>query len=355
MKKILLFLLLIVSIYSFGQTPPGYQTRIVRERIQGSFMVDSGLHVPRYNGTPVGVRGGVSIQDGAIALDTLNHRFYIYSNSTWSRLANYAEISGFISGTIADDQVAVGSAANTIEGTSSLTFNGSTFNVGNNPSLLYTGTGSDITSAGYASGAWWISSIRNSQAYIIQPSAGYLASVKYNSAGDYANLGGIAWTKENATDGQYGSEAIIYTIPNGGALTPGITVNSDQEVLFGIPDAGDIKFQISPKTASEFGMLIRLQPAATADAWQVQKSTFDVMGFLSAEGLLYGVTGAYGTSTTPSTKAILDLGSTTKGFLPPRMTATQRTAITSVPASLFVWDTDSSRYMGYTGSAWKGL
>ncbi len=83
MRKILLLLLVILSFQAFGQTPPGYQTRIVRERIQGSFMVDSTLHIPRYNGTPSGVRGGGSVQDGALAMDTTNHILYIYSGGIW--------------------------------------------------------------------------------------------------------------------------------------------------------------------------------------------------------------------------------------------------------------------------------
>src|SRR6188768_4088269 len=50
MKKILLFILIVISIQSFGQ-PTGYQKRIVNERIQGSFMVDSAFNIPRYYDT----------------------------------------------------------------------------------------------------------------------------------------------------------------------------------------------------------------------------------------------------------------------------------------------------------------
>lgn len=57
----------------------------------------------------------------------------------------------------------------------------------------------------------------------------------------------------------------------------------------------------------------------------------------------------------PHPSSLLELSSTEKGFLPPRMTAAQRTSISSPSVSLFVWDTDSLRYMGYNGTAWKGL
>jgi len=68
-----------------------------------------------------------------------------------------------------------------------------------------------------------------------------------------------------------------------------------------------------------------------------------------------------GASTTPASSAILDVVSTTKGFLPPRMTATQASAI-STPAQglmLFVTNTNgtftSVGWWGYNGSTWEKL
>src|SRR5688572_8693049 len=99
MKKILLILTLFISFVSFGQVPapPNYQYRVVYERLRG-MMPDSGLHVPRYNGTPVGVRGGVSIADGSIAMDTTNHIFYYYSGATWRSLSSSGQKFGHASG-----------------------------------------------------------------------------------------------------------------------------------------------------------------------------------------------------------------------------------------------------------------
>lgn len=60
-------------------------------------------------------------------------------------------------------------------------------------------------------------------------------------------------------------------------------------------------------------------------------------------------------SKTANASAILELNSTSKGFIPSRMTASQRTSIGSPSTGLFIWDSDSSRYFGYNGSGWKGI
>jgi hypothetical protein len=57
-------------------------------------------------------------------------------------------------------------------------------------------------------------------------------------------------------------------------------------------------------------------------------------------------------TTTPNSSAQLDVSSTAKGFLTPRMSATQRTGIPSPAAGLLVYDTDSSSFAYYTGSNW---
>ena len=59
--------------------------------------------------------------------------------------------------------------------------------------------------------------------------------------------------------------------------------------------------------------------------------------------------------TTPNSKAMLDVTSTTRGFLPPRMTTVQRDAITSVPAGLMVYNTTTNKLNFYNGSAWEAV
>ena len=61
-------------------------------------------------------------------------------------------------------------------------------------------------------------------------------------------------------------------------------------------------------------------------------------------------------TTSPASTAILDVSSTTKGFLPPRMTASQRTSISTPATGLVVYQTDGVEglYVN-TSSGWKAL
>lgn len=59
-------------------------------------------------------------------------------------------------------------------------------------------------------------------------------------------------------------------------------------------------------------------------------------------------------TTSPNASAALDITSTTGGILIPRMTSSLRSGILTPAAGLLVFDTDSSKIMQYTGTAWKG-
>lgn len=62
-----------------------------------------------------------------------------------------------------------------------------------------------------------------------------------------------------------------------------------------------------------------------------------------------------GSGAAANNSAIFELSSTTKGFLPPRMTTTQRNAITSVPAGLMIYNTSTNKLNFYNGTAWEAV
>jgi hypothetical protein len=53
--------------------------------------------------------------------------------------------------------------------------------------------------------------------------------------------------------------------------------------------------------------------------------------------------------------ALSQMNSTTKGFLPPRMTTAQKNAIGTPAEGLIVYDTTLSKLCVYTGAAWETI
>ncbi|MBC7419720.1 MAG: hypothetical protein H7328_03235, partial [Bdellovibrio sp.] len=57
----------------------------------------------------------------------------------------------------------------------------------------------------------------------------------------------------------------------------------------------------------------------------------------------------------PASSSLLDVSSTTKGFLPPRMTRAQRNAVVSPAQALMIYNTDDNTIDYYNGAAWFSL
>ncbi|MBL7728862.1 MAG: DUF1566 domain-containing protein [Dinghuibacter sp.] len=62
-----------------------------------------------------------------------------------------------------------------------------------------------------------------------------------------------------------------------------------------------------------------------------------------------------GVGTTPNATAMLDVSSSTRGFLPPRMTETQRNAIASPAEGLMIYNSTAKKMNYYDGTAWRNL
>jgi hypothetical protein len=60
-------------------------------------------------------------------------------------------------------------------------------------------------------------------------------------------------------------------------------------------------------------------------------------------------------TTSPNASALLDITSTTKGFLPPRMTNAQMVAIATPAAGLVVYDTTNNKLNVYDGTNWVAV
>jgi hypothetical protein len=64
---------------------------------------------------------------------------------------------------------------------------------------------------------------------------------------------------------------------------------------------------------------------------------------------------AIGTTSSPVASAALEVVSTTRGFLPPRMTTTQKNAIASPATGLVLYDSTTNKLQCYNGSTWNDL
>jgi hypothetical protein len=62
---------------------------------------------------------------------------------------------------------------------------------------------------------------------------------------------------------------------------------------------------------------------------------------------------AFGNTTASAVSAQVQVDSTTRGFLPPRMTNTQMLAIATPAAGLIVYDTTNNKHYGYDGTTWN--
>jgi hypothetical protein len=90
---------------------------------------------------------------------------------------------------------------------------------------------------------------------------------------------------------------------------------------------------------------------------------FSTINFANWNGSVYarmaGINAADGTfifgGTSINASAKVQFDSTTKGFLPPRMTTTEKNAIASPAAGLVVYDSTTNKLCCYNGSTWNDL
>ena len=94
---------------------------------------------------------------------------------------------------------------------------------------------------------------------------------------------------------------------------------------------------------------------------KITKAIYVTAMMLFFAGSMFAQTGNVGINndgSSPNSKAMLDVSSTTKGFLPPRMTYAEKILITSPPAGLMVWCSNcgpSGELQVYNGTVWTNM
>ena len=160
-------------------------------------------------------------------------------------------------------------------------------------------------------------------------------------------IGGSA--NANAFNGIAIGDSANVTAGRGTAIGPSASVTANRGLSLGyLSSVGGIySTMISSANSAKANNV--------ANSFAVNCNSTDHLFFIgnTADGWL-NTTGSFGFGTiTPSASAVVDLNSTTKGFLPPRMTTTEKNAITTPATGLVVYDSTLNKLAVYTGAAWE--
>jgi hypothetical protein len=187
-----------------------------------------------------------------------------------------------------------------------------------------------------------------------------LASINLRSTGGSGELYD-AWVSGKVGGGIQVNNSFTVSGGNSGPITGSttFTVLSTGNVGIGTTTPTS-SFSRTLQVTGDGSSAITLSNTAATKKYSFGLTSTNSLGFYDETASAYRLsiltTGEVGIgTTTPSTKAALDITSTTKGFLPPRMTTTQRNAIASPPAGLVIYNTTTSNLNTYNGSAWVEL
>jgi hypothetical protein len=203
-------------------------------------------------------------------------------------------------------------------------------------------------------------------------------NLEYNLAGiaamdDNAGWGGalVFYTAPTGTTGGANLTERIRIKPNGNVLVNTTTDNGYRMYVAGhtavdtltvVGNGGNIYLnnttaRISTNGTGEVGINFN-SAATTTNCFAVYNgSNVTLFSVARTSGNAF-VSGSLGVGTSsPNSTAALQIDSTTKGFLPPRMTSTERAAITSPATGLVVYQTDGNEglWLYTVANGWRAL
>jgi hypothetical protein len=161
-------------------------------------------------------------------------------------------------------------------------------------------------------------------------------SLNTNSTGSSITAIGMNALENNTT----GSNN---TAIGGGALSTNSTGGSNTAIGHGANVGSN---NLTNATAIGSGAIVAADNTIQLGNTAVTK--VNTSGTLTAGGMGLGVSA-------PNASAILEASSTTQGFLPPRLTTTERDAIASPAAGLTIWNSTNTQLEVYDGSYWKNM
>jgi hypothetical protein len=161
-------------------------------------------------------------------------------------------------------------------------------------------------------------------------------SLNTNSTGSSITAIGMNALENNTT----GSNN---TAIGGGALSTNSTGGSNTAIGHGANVGSN---NLTNATAIGSGAIVASD--STIQLGNSAVKNVNTSGTITAGGMGLGVSA-------PNASAILEASSTTQGFLPPRLTTTERDAIASPAAGLTIWNSTNTQLEVYDGSYWKNM
>lgn len=213
--------------------------------------------------------------------------------------------------------------------------------------------------------------------------------------GDDTNIAGTLTVTDTTEQARFGYDASNYAsftvssagnltieptgnqvlFPAGSASTPGISFTGESDTglyqvgtdQIGITTGGIARFFINTTTFRSSGVggisiNNTASQSATNPGYSIRGDENTGMYSDTADTLQFATGGALratlnntglGVGGAPVASAILQADSTTQGFLPPRMTTTEKNAISSPATGLVVFDTTLAKLCVYTGAGWE--
>jgi len=191
---------------------------------------------------------------------------------------------------------------------------------------------------------------------------------------------GTTDTYDGATWQRFGQQTLIKGSGSTSATTSLLVQNSAGTDALRVSDNGIITIGSDLKSGEQlnfygqYGTRLKILTSSTIDSisGSVINSGLDYSGsnnlILASKGInsttnvyimpstFTSLSGAVLVNTTTDVaSSILTANSTTRGFLPPRMTTTQKNAIATPAAGLIVYDSTTNKLQCYNGSTWNDL